>query len=196
MTQVPDHDSLFHIAEAQAGYFTAKQARAAGFTRALLAYHAGRGLFERIQRGVYRWKRFPASPNEDLFIACLRVGPQAVVSHDSALALYELSDHLPSQVHLTVPRTASRRHPHLRLHTNRLDPHEMTHYSGLLVTIVPRTIVDVATSGLADELVTQAVQHALRRGLTTPNELLAAASRANRRVETLITRILKGEEPG
>jgi len=87
MTQTPDHDALFHIAEAQAGYFTAAQARSAGFTRSLLAYHVRRGLFERIGRGVYRLKRFPASPHEDLFAACLRVGPQAVISRQRAGAL-------------------------------------------------------------------------------------------------------------
>jgi len=153
MTQTPDHDALFHIAEAQAGYFTAAQARSAGFTRSLLAYHVRRGLFERIGRGVYRLKRFPASPHEDLFAACLRVGPQAVISHDSALALYDLSDLLPAEIHLTMPRTASRRHQGLRLHTNRLEAREMTYYGGLPVTTVARTIVDVASRGLADELV-------------------------------------------
>jgi len=195
MTIAPDHDALFQIAEAQAGYFTAAQACPAGFTRSLLGYHVRSGLFERIQRGVYRLKRFPSAPHEDLFIACLRVGPQAVISHDSALALYELSDHLPAEVHLTVPRTTSRRHEGLRLHTNRLEAREIAFYNGLRATTVPRTIVDVAVGGLADELVTQAIHQAVRRGLTTPEELRIANPRGNRRVAGLFAQILKEEPP-
>jgi len=191
MKQTPNHDALFHIAEAQAGYFTTAQARSSGFTRSLLAYHVKRGLFERIGRGVYRLKRFPASPHEDLFAACLRVGPQAVISHDSALALYDLSDLLPAEIHLTVPRTASRRHQGLRLHTNRLEAREMTHYSGLPVTTVARTIADVANSGLADELVIQAVRQALRLGMTTPEDLRTAGLGRGRRAAQLIARALE-----
>lgn len=195
MNKAPDHDSLFHVAEAQAGYFTAAQARAAGFERALLAYHASRGLFERIQRGVYRLKRFPAAPNEDLFIACLRVGPQAVISHDSALALYELSDHLPAEVHLTVPRTTSRRHNGLRLHTSRLEARDVVQYNGLRVTTVPRSIVDAATGGLAEELIIQAIHQALRLGMASPQEMRTADTRGNRRIADLIARATQEVSP-
>jgi hypothetical protein len=30
--KAPDHDALYHLAEAQAGYFTARQAARAGFS--------------------------------------------------------------------------------------------------------------------------------------------------------------------
>lgn len=196
MAQSPDHDALFHIAEAQAGYFSAAQARSAGFTFSLLAYHVRSGLFERILRGVYRLKRFPAAPHEDLFVACLRVGPHAVVSHDSALALYDLSDLLPAEIHLTAPRTASRRHRGLRLHTSHLEAGEITQYGGLRVTTVPRTIVDAASRGLADELVIQAIRQALRRGLTAPADLRSAASPRGGRAARLVIRALKEEMPG
>ena len=186
----PNHDQLYVTAEAQAGYFTAAQARLAGFSHALVSYHVQAGLFERICPGVYRLKRFPASPNEDLFIAWLRVGQRAVISHDSALALYDLSDLLPNAIHLTVPRTASRRHPGLRLHTNWLEPGEVTHYAGLPVTTVPRTIADVAARGLGEELVRQAIAEALQRGLTTTKYLHATASRHGGRAYRLIEQAL------
>lgn len=186
----PNHDRLYQIAEAQAGYFTAAQARTAGFSHALLAYHLQTGLFVRVWPGVYRLVRFPASPHEDLFVAWLRVGLRAVISHDSALALYDLSDLLPSEIHLTVLRTSSRRHPNLRLHTNRLKPEEVTHYAGLPVTAPARTIVDVAASGLAEELVEQAIHEALRRGLTTDEQLLAIASHRGTSMVRRIERML------
>lgn len=186
----PNHDQLYQIAETQAGYFTADQAAIAGFSRALLSYHVQASLFERIHTGVYRLKRFPASPHEDLFIAWLRVGPRAVISYDSALALYDLSDLLPEAIHLTVPRTASRRHLGLRLHTNLLDPGDVTHYAGLPITTVPRTIMDVTNSGLSEELVKQAIAEALRRGLTTPTQLRTASSRRKTRASKMIEQAL------
>lgn len=190
MTASPNHDQLYQFAEMQAGHFTTAQARAAGFSHALLSYHVHTGLFERICHGVYRLKRFPASPHEDLFIAWLRAGNHAVISHDSALALYDLSDLLPNEVHLTVARTASRRHPGLRLHTNRLEPADVTYYAGLPVTTVPRTIADVAASGLSEELIHQAIQEALRRGLMTTSQLHTAASRRGGRADKLVAQAL------
>lgn len=186
----PDHDQLYDLAEGQAGYFSAAQARAAGFSHALLSYHAQTGLLERIRPGIYRLRRFPASPHEDLFVAWLRVGPRSVISHDSALALYELSDLLPHEVHLTVPRTLSRRHPGLRLHTNRFDPGDVAHYLGLPVTTVSRTIADAASSGLSEELVRQAIDEALRRGMVAADQLLLAGSLRGGRARRLINDFL------
>ena len=187
----PDHDRLFEIAEGQAGYFTAAQARTVGFRGPLLSYHVRSGQFERTRPGVYRLKRFPASSHEDLFAAVLGVGPKAVISHDSALALYDLSDLLPADTHLTVPRTASRRRTGLRLHTNRLQPGDVTRYAGLPITTAARTIADVASAGLADELVLQAIREALQRGLATPDDLRAAAAARGGRALRLVEQALE-----
>lgn len=45
----------------------------------------------------------PVSP-EGEEAAVRRVGPHSVISHDSALALYNLFDALPDAIHVTVPR--------------------------------------------------------------------------------------------
>jgi predicted transcriptional regulator of viral defense system len=192
-TGAPDHGALYLAAEQQAGYFTAAQARQAGFSRSLLSYHVGRSRFVRVRPRVYRLAHFPASPHEDLFVASLEAGPGAVLSHDSALALYGLSDLLPAQVHLTVPRTASRRRRGIRLHTKRLSPQEVTRYEGLPVTTVQRTLVDVSAAGLADEQVQLAIRQAQRRGLIARDDLLALAARRRGRIRDLITRTLTEE---
>ena len=193
MNESPDHDHLYQIAEAQAGYFTSAQARSAGFSTSLVTYHTRTGHFERVAPRVYRLAHFPASPHEDLFVAWLRTGLASVVSHDSALALYELSDALPAQIHITAPRTTSRRRPGIRLHTNRLEQDDVTRYAGLPVTTVPRTIADVAITGLADELVLQAIEQALARGLTAPVELRILAAKRGGRVARLIESALQHE---
>ena len=84
------------VAESQGGYFTTGQAADAGYSRSLLGHHTGSGMITRVRQGVYRLARFPASQMEDLHAARLQAGTKSVVSHDSALALYGLSDVLQS----------------------------------------------------------------------------------------------------
>jgi len=183
----PDHDRLYRTAEEQAGYFTTAQSEQLGFSRPLLTYHARVGNFTRVAHGIYRLVHFPSSPFEDLFIALLRTGPSSVISHESALAVYNLSDVLPGEIHITVPRTASRRRRRIRLHTNKLDPEDIILREGLRITTVPRTIADVATTGLAKEFVHQAIREALQQGLTDRVNLLEMASRRGGRAARLIT---------
>lgn len=169
------YDKLYAIAESQAGYFTSHQAIDAGVDRSILSRQVGAGRLRRVRHGLYRLVHFPSAPHEDLVVAWLETGPGSVISHDSALALYNLSDALPSEIHVTVSRTASRRRPGIRLHTNHLSPQEITQRSGVAVTTVPRTIADVAAGGLSEEFVIQAVREAVLNGLATPDELLSAA---------------------
>jgi predicted transcriptional regulator of viral defense system len=182
-------DKLYEIAEGQAGYFTSRQAGEAGVDRSVLSRQVQAGRLRRVRHGIYRLIHFPAAPDEDLMVAWLETGPASVISYDSALVLYHLSDALPAEIHITVPRTASRRRPGIRLHTNRLAPEEITRRNGVAVTTVPRTIADVAASGLSEEFVIQAVREALINGLSTPEELLSAAR--PERVRDLIRRSLE-----
>lgn len=192
----PDHEALYRLAEPQAGYFTASQATGVGFSWERLSEYASTGRFRRVAHGIYRLAQFPSSPFEDLFVAWLRTGPKSVVSHESALAVYELSDVLPGQIHVTVPRSASRRRKGIRQHTNRLGPHDATKREGLPITTVPRTIADVAAAGLAEEQVRQAVREALDRGLTDRDSLLAEADRRGGRAARLIKEeLVRPEKP-
>jgi len=186
----PDEDELYLVAEARSGYFTAADAADAGYSRALLAHHVSTGNLERIDHGIYRLRRYPESPYADLVVASLRAGASAAVSHESALVLWGLSDVLPAQVHVTVPRTASRRRSGLRLHTGALDCGETAERQGVRVTTVERTIADVARSGLADELVIQSIREALTRGLTTPARLMEYADSRGGRMRALLKRAL------
>ena len=173
-----------------AGYFTSAQAQAAGFSRPLVAYQTRSGRFLHIAHGLYRLAQFPHSPLEDLYVAWLRAGPAAVISHKSALAVYGLSDHLPSRTHLIVPRTASRRRVGVQLHSHRLRRDEITHRESMPLTTVPRTLIDVAVSGLAVEFVVQAIQEALQRGLTTAEQLRRYADRRGGRGAELMRKAL------
>jgi predicted transcriptional regulator of viral defense system len=192
----PSADELYAVAEDQAGYFTTAQASQAGYSRSLLSHHVKSGKFVRPRPGVYRLARFPGSPNEDLYVAWLEAGPRAVLSHESALALYDLSDVLPSEIHLILPRNSSRRRPRIRMHTGALCSEDVTTRDGIPVTTVARTIADVAQAGLAEDLVDQAIAEALQRGLVTDERLREQAGRSRARARSAILGVLeRGTEP-
>ncbi|MDP2859333.1 MAG: type IV toxin-antitoxin system AbiEi family antitoxin domain-containing protein [Bacillota bacterium] len=186
-----DSQRLYELAEGQGGYFSASQARELGFGGDLISYHAKQGNFLRAARGIYRLRRFPASPFEDLIVACLRAGPKAAVSHETALAVYSLSDLMPAQIHLIVPRTKSRRLKGLKLHRHRLGENEVTRRDGVRVTTAIRTLLDVAAAGVSEDQVVKAVHDALQGGLVRRNELLTAArsrgGRARKVIEKAVT---------
>lgn len=186
----PDIRGLEAEAYQQGGYFTADQASTHGVSRQLVNHHVKQGRFERIRRGLYRVRGFPTSEHDDIREKWMAVGmDKAVLSHESALALLELSDNVPDSVHVLV----SRRHRGLRrpagvvLHT-RPDEEEVTTVwrDGMPLTAPARTLVDVADE-LQPEQAAMAAQQALRLGLLTRRQLeQEAARRAKTRVlETL-----------
>ncbi len=191
----PDHERLFEVASEQRGYFTAEQAAACGFRRASLSYHAGRGRFLRVKRGLYRLAQCPASPREDVIAAWLGADRnQAVVSHESALDILGLSDVVPERVHLTVPRSRRYRStsPGVAIHTTTrpLNQGDVVTRDGIPVTSPARSIVGAAEAGIAPEQVVKATRQAIERGLATPGQLRAATRERSSRVERLIERAL------
>lgn len=187
----PDRSYLFDIASEQAGYFTAEQARAAGYSWALLSHHVKGGRFIRVRRGLYRYREYPSSLREDVLAAWLAVGKETtVVSHESALDVLNLSDVIPNSVHLTVPR--SRRNlpslPGVKIHTTSrpLRATDLTFRDGMVVTSATRTILDAAEAGTAPEQIELAVVQAIRRGLAIPELLRQEASERGRRVAVLV----------
>jgi predicted transcriptional regulator of viral defense system len=160
-----------------------------------LAYHARTGAFHRIGRGLYRFRDFPSTPREEVVAAWLAAGPEsAVVSHESALDLWDLGDPIPDVIHLTVPRT--RRHlprlPGVRFHTTTrpLEAGDVRVYEGARVTTPARTFLDLAETGTVDDHLGYAVRQAIGRGWTTADELRAAARERGGRAERGIARSL------
>jgi predicted transcriptional regulator of viral defense system len=187
----PDRLCLFEIASEQGGYFTAEQARACRYSVALLSHHVKSGRFIRIRRGLYRFREYPSSPREDVLAAWLAVGKEsAVVSHESALDLLDLSDVIPDAVHLTVPR--SRRNvpslPGVKIHTTvrPLRQSDLTYRDGMVVTAATRTVLDAAEAGTAPDQIELAVVQAVRRGLAMPDQLRQGAAERGRRVAALV----------
>ncbi|HVA19033.1 MAG TPA: type IV toxin-antitoxin system AbiEi family antitoxin domain-containing protein [Solirubrobacteraceae bacterium] len=192
-----DHDALYRTAESQAGYFTTQQALTAGMDRSTLRHHARPGgRYERVRRGLYRLRHFPTSPHEHVVAAWLPLrDAEAVVSHESALELYELSDVIPSAVELSVPRSKRGARPRqgVRLHTLEHSPGnaEVRTLAGVPVTTPERTILDAHQGGTQLEQIELAITQALDRGLTTPRRLRSAAISRSARARTLVDHALQ-----
>src|SRR5258708_7248302 len=169
---------LYELAEDQAGYFTAAQGREAGIHQVRLAHLHQRGDIERVTRGVYRLTRYPVSPLGQYMEAALwpqvrRPDAHGVISHESALAIYGLSDANPANVHVTLPtglrirRAVPKR---LALHYADLAPKDVKQVDGVPVTTAARAIRDAHGSHLGPALIRQAISDGRRTGQLTLDE--------------------------
>jgi len=171
---------LYQIAASQGGYFSAAQAREAGYSYRQQHYHRSRGTWLLIDRGLFRLRDFPAGEREDLIRWSLwsrdqKGTPQAVVSHETALTVHDLSDVMPERVHLTVPKGFRKRVPAgCVLHVASLIEEETEPRSGYSVTTPLRTLLDLADSALSQEHLDTAVREALERGLIRRSLLQSA----------------------
>ena len=171
---------LYEVALAQQGFFTTKQAIRSGFGEKTHSYHVNAGNWIREHRGIYRLADFPAPARPDLMLWYLwsqnrKEVPEGTYSHETALSLHELSDMMPSKLHMTVPKTFRRnsRIPEiLVLHRAYLDPSDIQEMHGVRVTRPLQTIVDLLQSGHVDRnQLKLAVDEALRRGLIVRTEI-------------------------
>jgi predicted transcriptional regulator of viral defense system len=189
--------TLFARALEQGGYFTAKQAQEAGYGYPHLEYHVASGNFERVSHGLYRIPDLPAGENDQFIRLSFwsrnrHDEPQAVVSHESALALHDLTELLPGEVHLTVPPKFRKPAPDgCVLHKANLSPQDAEEREGFRVTTPLRSIIDVAAGTISQEQLDKAVSEAIRRGLVRRARLIEAV-RADRRLDRL-RRILEAE---
>ncbi|MEN8148294.1 MAG: type IV toxin-antitoxin system AbiEi family antitoxin domain-containing protein [Planctomycetota bacterium] len=167
----PDWNALYETASGQAGHFTTAQAAAAGYSPQLLAKHLKATRIRRIRRGVYRIVHYPAGDHEDLVVLWLWSGRAGVLSHETALSLHELSDALPTMVHMTVPRSWRRRRLRvpdgLVLHYADVADGERWWVGPVPVTGPAHTLRDCVAAAVPPDLVRQALDDALDRGLVT-----------------------------
>ncbi len=167
-------DKLFEIASGQEGYFTAKQAFQCGYSYRLHHYHKKQGSWIEIDRGIYRLANYSSSPYEDFVRWSLwsrnREGfPQAVISHETALSLHEMSDVMPARIHFTIP-TTFRKKPEggCIVHKGKISDKEIEKRQGFYVTTPFRTIIDVAEGNLGMDELEKAIRDGIRKGYFAP----------------------------
>lgn len=169
------YSTIYELGADQLGYFTAGQARDAGVSSMALVMMERREVVERVSRGVYRLLQFPVSPLSQYMEASLwPAGVSGIISHESALALYNLSDVNPGRVHITVPSSYRIRRQvprHLVIHRAEIPNDDQDSYEGIPVTSVTRTIRDCHAVHLGDELLGRALMDAERKSLLTQREV-------------------------
>lgn len=185
--KIDPFSALMEIAQAQQGYFTTRQAVAAGYADNTHTYHVRTGNWERVQRGIYRLAHL--SPAEDgltpaylLWTRGRDDKPVGVLSHETALSYFNLGDFNPSKVHLTVPvgfRRNSQSPKAVVLHHAALTPAETTLMRGMPICRATRALCDVVLKNiLALEECRRLVKEAQRRGLILDSEIEVAKANA------------------
>jgi predicted transcriptional regulator of viral defense system len=171
----PNWAALYETAGAQDGHFTTQQAADAGYSTQLLLKHIRGGRIARVRRGVYRLVHFPAGEHEELSVVWLWSDREGVFSHQTALALHGLSDVLPGHIHLTLPAEWRRRRFRVPkgvvLHHADVPPGDRAWFGPVPVTSPRRTLIDCAREKVSPDLLRQAAQQAMRRGLVVKGDL-------------------------
>ena len=186
--------TLWRTASGQHGYFTAAQAREAGYSYQAQRYHAQRGNWTLIDRGIYRFREFdslPGGEDDHLVRWALWSRDRATVSHTTALSVHDLGTANPSEIHLTVPPGFRQKDSAVILHRAVLSDGEIEERGGYRVTTPVRAIVECAAAAVDQDMVSSAVAEALDRGLTTRRRLLHAAQQLGARAELGVERALR-----
>jgi very-short-patch-repair endonuclease len=170
------------LAAQQHGVVSRRQMLRAGISRHWIDLHLKKGWLEPLHRGVYQVGPVEA-PHRREMAALLTCGAGAVLSHQSAAALWEL---LPSPeprmpVAVSTTRNLRGRESGIRVfRVTSLGADEVSSLNSLLLTSASRTLLDLAGSLSAREL-ERAMSRADRQRLLDRKELELLLSRYPRR---------------
>jgi predicted transcriptional regulator of viral defense system len=151
---------LAALAATQSGYFSAAQGLAVGYSYQAQKFHADRGNWLRVERGLFRLPEWPVGEHDDLVRWSLWARGKAVVSHDTALAVHDLGEANPATVHLTVPKNFRSTARGVVLHRGVVEAHDAWEHEGFRITSPLRTLLDVAASNLDVDQVASALRDA------------------------------------
>lgn len=167
------YERLFEVATEQYGYITTDDARGLDIDPHRLVVLGSRGDLDRVAHGLYRFGVIPSTMRDQLMEATLWPRRLGVISHDTALDLWDLCDVNPLKVHVTVPKSAKIRRavpPAYRVHVRDLDPVVVTRREGIPVVTVRRAILDGIETNVAPHLIEQAIDTGRTRGLLSKTD--------------------------
>lgn len=141
------------------------QLRRLGFGDGAIQHRIRRGRLHRLHRGVYAVGRKAVSREGRWLAGVLACGPDAVLSHGSAAALWGLVPSARATIDVTIPGRTKRGGREIRVHNVRsLHPDDREHRDGVPITSVARTLLDIAEVVPVRRLV-RAIDAAERLGL-------------------------------
>jgi predicted transcriptional regulator of viral defense system len=165
------YTQLADVAAEQHGLVTQADARELGIPPGRLVTLAQRGILERRSNGVYQVPLIPTDRWTGYMEAVLWPrGVCGVLSHETALDLYELSDVNPAKIHITVPKGHRPRREvpaAYVLHHADLATSDVARLEGVPIVTPERAIRQATEAGLRPSLIEQAIREGLRTGRLT-----------------------------
>lgn len=141
------------IASRQHGLVTLGQLEALGMEKSTVQRRAAAGRLHRIHHGVYAVGHLSLTHEARLMAAVLACGPDALLSHSSAAALWQLRPNHPQRIDVTAANRRGRSPAGIRAHRpGSLRPSDRDSVMGVPCTGVSRTLLDFATIASTGEL--------------------------------------------
>lgn len=187
MQTVTDIEKLREIAIDQHGYVTTSQAEESGVSRPSLTYLVKNDRIDRIFRGIYRIPQIPATPHDTMHLALLWTDAEkAVLSHDTALDAWGVSDVNPTQIHATVPkghRINKAGGKNVIVHHQNITESQVGWWEQMPITKLSLTIEQCIDRGLQSYLIRQAIKNGRSRGMLSKDEADCLINRLDSRNE-------------
>jgi very-short-patch-repair endonuclease len=163
------------LAAQQHGVVSRAQLRVAGLHNLAIDRRISAGRLHPVHRGVFAVGHNVLTVEGRWMAAVLAGGTNAVLSHASAAAAWELRPVGTGAVHVTVPSSSGRRRrAGIHLHrSTTLDADDTTTHRNIPITTPSRTLIDIAAS-LRGRALEQALDRAEQRGLVDFAELQEA----------------------
>ncbi|HZA89271.1 MAG TPA: type IV toxin-antitoxin system AbiEi family antitoxin domain-containing protein [Solirubrobacterales bacterium] len=162
------------MAKRQHGIVARTQLLALGFSSQSIKHRVAKGRLHSVRRGVYAVGRPEITRLGRWTAALLSCGPKAVLSHESAAALWQIATERPGRIDVSVPAPVDRRRPGIIVHRRvTLFAEDVTTLERIPVTTPVCTLVDIAGRLPRDRL-EAAINEADKRGLTDPEALRSA----------------------
>jgi predicted transcriptional regulator of viral defense system len=169
------------LAARQHGVVARAQLLDAGLSGKVVRGRIARGQLHQLHRGVYAVGHRRLRREGFWLAAVLAVGPEAVLSHREAAALYGIRPSSRTSIDVTAPQRGQGDMPGIKVHRTRsLDAADVTKVDGIPVTTVARTLVDLADVVPQDHLA-KALDEAERHQLFDLKAIEAARRRTRGR---------------
>ena len=166
MALVTKLERLREVALDQHGFITTAQALEAGVSHAELSTMVARERLERVAHGVYRVPQVTQTEFDQYRLAVLWTGvPEACLSHDTALAVWDISDINPDRLHITVARDRRIRRAggeRYVIHYEDVQGQNVTWWQGIRTVDMPTAIGQGIASGVPTYLIRQTLDRAGR----------------------------------
>lgn len=165
--------AIGQVASGQYGLISMAQALSLGVSPDAVRRRVAAGLLIRMAPGVFRLAGAPRSWQQRAAAGAMWIAGDGAVGGQAAAALHRLDGFGPPvAIEVVTPRNVRSNRPLLKVRRTPfwLDEDRVT-VSGIAVTSVERTLIDVAGMG-SEERLEIALEDALRRRLTIPEKVL------------------------